>query len=461
MRSRIVIILFFLVCGYILTNMSRNWHGWVYKYDKSGYHLYLPAVFIFSDLQHYTFYKEIDDTYHPSGESRYYGLKELPNGNRINKYNIGPAIFEAPFFLVAHFINTTYLDYPQNGYSYPYEWATLISNLFWAVVGLFMLRRFLLRYFSDTITALTLLIVAFGTNFYHYAAFSGGMSHNYSFMLFAGVLLHTDNLYTRNRLGSIYWLGLFMGLIGITRSSNLLLALLPLFWGVNSLPRLRERFSFFFKNAGTVIGGLLVFSAVMLLQMGYWKYITGQWFYDSYTDEGFIWTDPVIWKGLFGFQKGWFIYTPLALFAVSGLYSMRRRFKQYIPVIIIFMVLNIYVIFSWWNWWYGGGFGCRPLVEAMAILALPLACYIEWMMNRGKVLKGIMGVLCSSLIFLNVFQSYQSYNTTIHWDHMSRAYYFRVFLKPHASEEDRKYLMPEEEFYEDITIRKEKVTRNK
>lgn len=458
MKSRIVIYLFILVSCFIIFNTAGRWKGWVFKYDKSGYHVYLPSIFIYNDVTDLDFYKEIDEYYRPADDIKYYGFNKVENGNKVNKYSIGVAVFETPFFLAAHALNKIIFKERPDGYSTPYQFGAVFSNLFWAVMGLFVLRRLLRRYFSDTITAITLLLIAFGTNYYNYVVFFPGMTHTYSFTLFAFVLLQTDNLYTRNKLNSFYWLAAALGLIVITRSTNLLVGLIPLLWGVNSLSKLSERGLFFIKNIKYIIGSTIIFLAVAMIQMSYWKYVAGQWFYDGYINEGFIWTEPAIRKGLFGFQKGWFIYTPMALFAIAGLYSMRNRFKEHIPAIAIFMTINIYVIFCWWNWWYGGCFSSRPMVESMGILAMPLAAFMEQVSKKRIFIIIPIALICTFFIFLNMFQSYQSYNTTIHWDRMSRIYYFKVFLKTHASEDDRLYLMSEHDFYEQSLHRQEQVT---
>ena len=44
-------------------------------------------------------------------------------------------------------------------------------GLFWTIAGLLVLRRLLLRHFTDRVTAATLLTLLLGTNLYHYATF--------------------------------------------------------------------------------------------------------------------------------------------------------------------------------------------------------------------------------------------------------------------------------------------------
>lgn len=456
MRSKLIIALFILISSYIITNTSRNWHWWVYKFDKSGYHLFMPALFIYHDLDKLEFYPEINSYYQPSGETQYYAMTRFDNGNLVTKYSVGVAVLETPFFLIAHFINTTFLDYRPDGFSYPYEWATIISNLFWTVIGLIVIRRFLRHYFSDNITAIVIAILAFGTNLFHYTVFNHGMSHAYSFFAFSMLLLHTDNLYTRKSTRSIYYVGIILGIVGLIRIPNLLVVLIPILWGLNNKAAIQERLKFLKGKLPHLFGGAVAFILVMMIQLTYWRYVTGEWLYHSYHEEGFVWSDPEILKGVFGFQKGWLVYSPLVALGLIGIYSMRKRFKEHIPAYVIFLLANLYVVFSWYQWWYGGGFGARPLIETTALLALPLACFWQNALvyiKKAKILKVATATIVIFFLGLSIFQSYQAYKNVIHWDKMSRAYYFRVFLKPNATEEDHKYLMSDEEFYNQLVER--------
>lgn len=458
MKSCISIILFILVCSFATTSTIKDWKNNIFKWDKSGYHLHLPAVFIYQDITRLAFYDDIEKLYRLSEDEEDYGLYELDNGNRIDRYNIGVAVMETPFFLIAHFINTLWLNYPADGYSLPYQWGALISNLFWTVLGLFCLRRFLLVHFSDNVSAITILLIAFGTNLYYYTVFGGGMSHNYSFFLFAMVLLHTDRLYSSTSKQHFYILGITFGMIAITRSVNLIVLLVPLLWSVNNMSAIKKRLLFLKSNWLHIGMAALLFILVAMLQTGYWKYITGHWIYDGYHEEGFIWTEPAIWQGLFSFQKGWFIYTPMAVFTIWGIYSMRMQFATHIPALIVFMSVNIYVTFCWWNWWYGGGFGCRPFVEVLAILSFPLAVFISQLKQNRVIHKWIAGLLLLSLIILNMFQSYQYSKGVIHYEKMSRAYYFNAFMKTKPDKADEQYLMSNSEYYNEMARRLEKAT---
>jgi hypothetical protein len=132
---------------------------------------------------------------------------------------------------------------------------------------------------------------------------------------------------------------------------------------------------------------------------------------------------------LFGFRKGWFIYSPLVFLGFIGLGMMlldRRTRSSGIPVMAYF-VPAIYVAFSWYQWWYGGGFGCRALLGSLPLLGLPLAHLTERAFAVGKACAAVLLVIVILGVRLNYFQTEQYLATIIHWDSMTWDRYWEVF----------------------------------
>ena len=67
--------------------------------DAQAYYAYLPAIFIYQDLD-YEFIDEINDKYYPESHQKSF-LKEAGEG-KVNKTFPGVAILYLPFFLLAH-----------------------------------------------------------------------------------------------------------------------------------------------------------------------------------------------------------------------------------------------------------------------------------------------------------------------------------------------------------------------
>jgi hypothetical protein len=142
--------------------------------------------------------------------------------------------------------------------------------------------------------------------------------------------------------------------------------------------------------------------------------------------------NPHIINGLIGFRKGWLVYTPVMLLSLTGLIVLKRYVAGIRLAILIFLPLFIYVIFSWWCWWYGGSFGSRPMIDIYGILALPLAASLTFLFQSRGWVKIASGIALAALLSLNQFQMGQYRTSVIHWDSMTWQTYRAVFLKANA-----------------------------
>ncbi len=440
-KSKISLAFIAFMYVYIVFNISYWQDRITVNWDPSGYYLYLPAAFIYHDVGKLQFYPGITQKYSLNNHDISYGIYAQPEGMKLNKYPVGTGLFELPFFLVAHWYCISLANTPHaiDGYSFPYMESVILAGVFWVIAGLYVLRRFLRRYFSEGATAVTLLLIAFGTNLYFYTVFNTGMSHPFSFALFCFLLSATDNWYRNEKKTNAILIGLLLGLIIIVRPTNAVVALLPLCWIYTGT--FVDRLRFYKRQFPTIVTAFIVFVSVLMLQLSYWKYVTGHWVYFSYQEEGFDFGSPEIWKGLFSYRKGWFVYTPVAFFGVLGLVLLAKKHKRLAALISVYLAVNIYIVFSWHQWSYGGSFGARPLIEAMAIVAIPLAILIEWLFSRNKIAITIgASFVFVFLMALNTFQSYQLTNSLTAWDFTNRAFYWRTFGKLKVTDEDRKLL---------------------
>lgn len=439
----LLVCVLFVAFSFYTGDKATKWQSKsILTWDVSGYHLYLPAAIIYRDITDYSFYNNIDDQYHPSHNGTYYGIDKHPvTGHRVNKYSLGVAIFELPCFLVANVYCKISAVVPNDGYSPPFQLAVFCSTLLFVFLGLLILRRFLLTCgFKDLTVAITLAILSFGTNLFSYTAYQPGMGHPYSFFLYACILLLTLQLYKNYQLKTFLLLGLSIGLAILIRPIDIFVVIIPLLWPLKTFT---ATYSLLFSKYKLYILAAIVMVLVPWIpQILYWKYTAGDFIYYSYANEGFNFTNPQILKGLFSYRKGWFIYTPLAFIGIISLILLlwNKRFKNYAITCLLFYAISFWVIFSWHQWYYGGSFGSRVMINSLPLLAIPLCAIIEQIYNKHLVIKILSTVIFPFFIYLNLFQCKQYNQAIIHWDSMNKEYYWRVFLKKEVSEEDKKLL---------------------
>ena len=411
----------------------------IITWDVTSYYGYLPAVFIHNDLSlDFIDTDEVDygakqqfwpDRFNNNLE------RELKGEIKVIKTTMGMSFMYAPFFFMAH--GFAYLSkYEANGFSQPYEFFLVVSCLFYLFIGLFFLRKLLLFTFSEWATSLTLTSILIGTNLFYYATEEPAMSHAYSFALIIGFIYHSILYLEKYQLKNVIYLGLLGGLIVLIRPVNLLIFLFPLLYGITKGRDLVSRLELFIKNwKHILLIGVLCFS-VIFPQLLYWKVQTGSWVFNSYLGETFFFGNSHVLEGLFSYRKGWLVYTPIMIFALAGVVLLFRNNKTFFTPIFIFLLINVYVVYSWWSWWYGGSFGSRPMIDSYGLLAIPMACFYSVILKKRSayVPTLIIGVL---FLTLNQIQTIQySTNAIIHWEGMTKEAYWNVFLKMEMSADD-------------------------
>lgn len=431
------------------------------SYDVSGYYLYLPATFIYNDLKQLDFLPEVIDRYRPTYDP--YQAYRHESGNMVMKYSVGQAVTYAPFFLVAHLYASVSEEYAADGFSRPYQFMVSLGSLIISFIGLCVLMRVLRRYFSPAVVGLTLLLIVAGTNYLNYSAIDGAMTHNTVFTLYALLIWCTDRLYRRppyppgDRLLCCFYIGLLLGLMALTRPTEILAVVIPLCWGVvPSKTGFERRLSELTSLWIGVTLAAVTCVAVGSLQLIYWKYVTGDWIVYSYQDQGFDWFSPHLTDGLFSYKAGWLTYTPLMWFGLLGfipLYLFYRRRGIFLAP-LVHTVLFIYVAFAWSVWWYGGSLGQRTMVQAYAVLAFPLAATVDWVSSRaGRWVSYVFGGICLLFICHNLWFTHQAHRGGLfvtEW--MNRSYYWRTLFTFERNNEDR-LLLDNPEFYRGIPER--------
>lgn len=421
------------------------------SWDVFGYYLYLPAFLIYDDAHDLAFRHEIMETYQPAGD--FHHAVQLDNGDWVMKYAVGQSLVYLPGFLVADLLAEP-LGYPADGFSRPYQLAVSIVSLLMAFLGLYVLRKVLLYFFSEAVTAATLVIIVMATNYLNYTAIDGAMTHNALFTLYAMILWLTIRWHAQPNLATALWMGLAIGLATIIRPTDLMIVIIPLLWSVTGKASLKNKvFLLWDRKWDVLLLGLGMF-VMGMVQLSYWKFASGDWIFYSYGDFGFDWARPHIPDGLWSYQKGWLVYTPVMILAWLGIFPAFRRIKPIYYGLGLMMALTIYVVFAWEVWWYGGSLGARALVQSYALLALPIAAVLDWARKSVLATVGvtIFAIACS---LFNLMLTYQAHGPNTGWEaeYMTKAYFWKIFFNPTPDPADKKFLEVRSEIGDDAEYR--------
>ncbi len=346
--------------------------------DSEGYYQYLP----------WTFVKE-----NPLGQP--YAVW-LDNGYTLNKYTMGVAILESPFFFLAHEYSK-WKKIEATGYTSTYGHFIAAGTNIYLFISFCVLFSLLVKQFSKQIALLSIVAVYLGTNLFYYGTIESGMSHVYSFFCFTMYLFFTDKYYENNKTKYIVALGAFLGLATLIRPTNILLIFIFIFYKSYSINDFKARLLFHVKRyynfAIIFIIALIVFSP----QMWYWYELTGKYLYYSYQNETFkYWNAPKIFKVLAGHKSGWLLYSPIMIFSLVGLGLGVKQKKVNAPIMIIIFLVILYICSSWWAYTFGCAFGYRSFTEYSALLIFPLALCLE----QVSKIKVIIPKIIIATVFL-------------------------------------------------------------
>lgn len=161
----------------------------VTTWDALGYYMYLPASFIYHDEKDLHWFPKIDSTYSLSGGNLYQANRQA-NGAFVFKYLEGVSIIQLPAFFIAHWY-AKFSDYPADGFSAPYQFAIAWWCILCCITSIFLLRKILLRYYSDHIVSITLLLLLLASNFIQYVSIDSAQSHGYIFPLYVLIIFFT------------------------------------------------------------------------------------------------------------------------------------------------------------------------------------------------------------------------------------------------------------------------------
>jgi hypothetical protein len=401
--------------------------------DVRGYYAYLPALFINNDLK----FQDLE-VYKMTRPGYQVWTKQTKDGTRFIKYTCGMAIMYSPFFFIADALASN-LGAAPDGFSWPYRIALIVASIFYLLVGLIFLSKFLLRFFSEYSVSIALIVLFLGTNLYNYETKHLTYSHGYSFALISLFLYAALSWFESFRIRWAIWMGVSFGLMVLIRPIDIIFISFVILYGVTTIVDFKSRLRLLWKYKLHIAVFMLLSFLMVLPQLLYFNYISGNFLFYSYNDESFFFGNPHLYDTLFSFRNGWLIYSPILILAIIGLFFIRKKSNALFSFTIITSITYFYTIASWWCWWYVG-FGNRAFINLYPILAIGLCTFIELVNKKGIAIRWALNSIIIGLITLNAFQSYQFENNIIHWGYMSKEAYIDAWGRTQPSQTQQMFL---------------------
>ena len=106
-----------------------------------------------------------------------------------------------------------------------------------------------------------------------------------------------------------------------------------------------------------------------------------------------------------------------------------KKQRQWFWLIAPLVSIHLYVIFSWWCWWYGGSYSQRAMIEIYPLLALPIALLIQQILKLKWLFLVVSFSALTVLTAYNMFTTRQYQRSLIHYDAMTKEAYQAIFMQ--------------------------------
>ena len=416
-----------------------NWRSEIWA-DKAGYYIYLPA----------TFFYHFDISKVPAGLDAKTGngfVCDLSDKKIHTHFYYGEALLISPFFMATH-ITSRLLHWDEDGgFSEPYHRVFNFAAVFYFLLGIWFLKKFLANYLSQNISWFVILVVFAGTNLMFYTLEDTLMSHVYSFSL-GSVFLYLAKKFISDMSNykCFLMMSFVFALMFMIRPTNSIIATAFLFLDIRSFKDIMLRLKVLFRPKH-IFAALLILIILSFPQLLYWRYLCGRFTIPPYGGAGFgNWDQPRLMQTWFSTVNGLFTYSPVLIFFVGGMiYMIWKRIPNGIYFMIIFLVVS-YMASAWRNWYWGGAYGHRAFVDFYGLFCLPFGFLMQDLFIKLK--KPLSWLLILLVVFLTYFSVHLTFSVMLKanfksffgstWDfgEYSRVLCRAGFISPHSASVD-------------------------
>jgi hypothetical protein len=323
-------------------------------------------------------------SHQPGVDPTFHTPQADPITGRVPSYfSVGPPIAWAPAYLAAHGVmilrGGAGSAEGANGYGGLYYLAIALSSLAFGAAGLLLAYRFIALAAPRREALWAVLTMAWASPLVYYLYLAPSYSHALTVFTSGAFFLYWWRTRHADRAAIWFRWGLLAGVLFLVRWNDVVLAI-PVF-AVETSRLLKGDGT---RRTGASVRLLLAcvsaaglgFILTASPQFGAWQYFHGRpWV--RYPVDYIDFTPGGWWGTLFSSRHGLFVWTPVALLAVAGLFRLFRRDRELAGVCLAALLLLVASNCTVRDWWGGASFGMRRLVSGTPLFALGFAVFLD------------------------------------------------------------------------------------
>jgi len=385
---------------------------WVHGIDGAGYYSWLRSFVLEGNIDTLNEVRHFESNQQPDIQANVWSLRSFSfnEGKFANHYPIGSAILWAPFFLASHCLvaaaNAVGIQISSDGYSQPYILFSTLGSEIWAFAGLTIIYSIAAGMYGRFSAGLATATVWMATPLIFYMYIHPAMSHAND--VFVNAVFVLAWLATRKNQTWRYWLmlGVASGLAAMVRPQNALLLVFPcieiaiLLFG-RFIGKSRLSVAGICGRGAALIAGAV---AAFLPQMLVWKAVFGSYLVLNAQKLsiglGFDFTGRNILNVLISSDRGLFIWSPIAVPALIGIYYLYRSDRRFALLLLSNFCIQLYLIGSWAVWSGGISFGPRFFLNSVPAFAIGLSALLSKFEKRVGS-SGLLAI-CSAFVLWNL-----------------------------------------------------------
>jgi hypothetical protein len=389
---------------------------WV-RGDGVGYYAYLRSALIDHDLNFENDFLAGNKSFILARvDAQGHLLRELytKTGHIENHFSVGPAILWAPVLVTVH-LAVVLLDHlgahiPADGYSRPYVFAMGITTAIYGFLSLFLAYRLARKYFEQQWAFLATIGIWLASSLPVYMYFNPSWSHAFSAFSVSLFLWYWDRTKLQRTPAQWATLGVFAGLMGNVYYPNAILLIFPSLELIHLIRAGRRAPDRAPLPLGKLVSCSLLFGAVFLVSL-LPTFVTRQIIYGNPFETGYPpistwnWTSPVFLRILFSADHGLLSWTPILLFAVTGLFFLAKRNPLLGAGSILTFLAYYYFIASYPDWDGISSYGNRFFISLTPVFTLGLAALLsafsQWVGKSSRTMA-LSGAAILLLVMWNL-----------------------------------------------------------
>ena len=334
-----------------------------------------------------------------------------PIGRVPNKYGVGFGLLAVPAIVLARGAAVVWeiaTGTRVSAFAAVYVLAFVWTSVLVSFAGLAVLFRILREEHGEKIALCAVFSGMLGLSTGYYVFFDPTMAHAAVFgvsAFYLAAVLRWDRELTvtiageaasaRKSAAMALLAGLALGVCCTIRYTGVVLAALPVVIAIGRVRSCRGKdLAWFVRLIGCGAVLFLVGAVIGFLPQAIaWKRVYGSWLLDTYAGEtSYHWPRHGL-HVLFGTRAGLFVWTPLALAAVAGLFVGLRNHKRLALPGIATLLATLWIYGCWGDYGLGHSYGMRGFVDVSIFLFAGLSVFFAWLSawRNLAVRRGVSG----------------------------------------------------------------------